>query len=140
MLTAGGMLPTEQPARLRPGGRQRRTTRQRGAGVLGVGRVLVVPRGGGEQLAWPRSCQATATAPTSTQHPRPFRTWNVSTTATVTRADPGRQVHATAPHTAWPELPLGEGLFRRPRGVHRPGDVPQLPSPFAFHPPGGGGR
>src|ERR671910_1417882 len=72
MLTAAGMLPTEQPARLRPGGRQRRTTRQRGAGVLGVGRVHVVPRGGGEQLAWPRSCQATATTPTSTQHPRPF--------------------------------------------------------------------
>jgi hypothetical protein len=32
------------------------------------------------------------------------------------------------------------GLFREPRGVHRPGDVPQPPSPFAFHPPGGGGR
>jgi hypothetical protein len=75
------------------------------SGVLGVGRVLVVPRGGGEQLAWPRSCQATATAPTSTHHPRPFRTWNVSTTATVTRADPGRQVHATAPHTARPRAP-----------------------------------
>jgi hypothetical protein len=39
-----------------------------------------------------------------------------------------------------PELGPGEGLFRRPRGVHRPEGAPQPPSPFASHPPGGGGR
>ena len=53
------------------------------------------------------------------------------------------RVKLASPDQSWesgPELPLGEGLFRRPKEDRRRGGVPRPPRPFAFHPPGGGGR